>query len=71
MLGPTSTGLTKMVFRHAYVNGGSQVRRVLVLAQCISRVIEVWRLFDWLRGCIYASPANMSWRFWEECNWII
>ena len=34
-----------MGFRHAYENGGSQVRRVLVLAQCISKVLEVWRLF--------------------------
>ena len=52
MLGPMSTGLTKMVFRHAYVNGGSQVRRVLVLVQCISKVIEVWRLSNWSKGCI-------------------
>ena len=47
-----------MGFRHAYVNGGSQVRRVLVLVQCISKVLEVWRLFTWLRGCICASLSG-------------
>lgn len=49
MIGPLGTGLTKMVFRHAYVNGGSQVRRVLVLAQYTSKELEVWHLFNWLR----------------------
>lgn len=37
-----------MAFRHAYVNGGSQVRRVLDLAQCTSKEPEVWHLFNWL-----------------------
>ena len=50
MVGPLGTGLTRMVFRHAYVNGGSQVRKVLVLAQCTSKELEVWRLLNWLRA---------------------
>ena len=49
MVGPLGTGLTRMVFRHAYVNGGSQVRKVLVLAQCTSKELEVWRRFNQLR----------------------
>ena len=35
-----------MVFRHVYVNGGSQVRRVLVLARSINKVLKVRRLFN-------------------------
>lgn len=57
MVGPLGTGLTRVVFRHAYVNGGSQVRRVLVLAQYTSKEIELWRLFKLAKGCIWGSPA--------------
>ena len=52
-----------MVSRHVYVNGGSQVRRVLVLAQCISKVLEVWRLFKLVKGLHMCIARNMGRHF--------